>query len=238
MPCHPATRLPCFSRTVTSHHDFLPHLGHLPQRTLHGRVVRRFTLRTLLRRNSGRSAVLPNNLSSQNVAETNFFVTRLSLNNEWIWTLVCRECTLRRDNPDSKFVCALFGNVRSGPVLVKKTTNSAGSLPVEILVPSKKSFHSCTWVLISSGFKQHASQRDSIWSNSLPREAVRDSSRDKDSPNQERPCTSNEQKGPKDVQRQGDLVYTSPKYQKPSDQRKQIRTSPYQKKAKRWDLEK
>ena len=72
LPCHPATRLPCFSRTATSHHDYLPHLGHLPQRTLHGRVVRRFTLRTLLRRNSGRSAVLPNPLSSQNVAETNF----------------------------------------------------------------------------------------------------------------------------------------------------------------------
>ena len=36
-----------------------------------------------------------------------YFVTGPSIKREGQWTLVCEECTLLRDNPDSKLVCAL-----------------------------------------------------------------------------------------------------------------------------------
>ena len=45
------------------------------------------------------------------VGKGQFFVTRPSINSDESWTLVCREHTQRRDNPDSKFVCGSFDYV-------------------------------------------------------------------------------------------------------------------------------
>ena len=55
-------------------------------------------------------------------------------------------------------------------VLGAKTPNSAGLHSIEVLMPAKKqNIPNCSWVLISSGFNQHASQMlDCVHRNPLP----------------------------------------------------------------------
>ena len=115
------------------------------------------------------------------------------------WPLVCRWHTPTRSNPGSTLVCPLCDHVRIGPVLSSKTMNLAGSHSIEVLVPSKNNlyFHgySSAEVLIDTPL------RHSIWSKSLPKKQSAPSLVKKiHSHSQERPCASNEQKGPQDAQ--------------------------------------
>ena len=51
---------------------------------------------------------------STEVCKVQLFATRPSIKNEVSWTLVCRELTQSRDNPDWNLVCALKDNLRIG----------------------------------------------------------------------------------------------------------------------------
>ena len=60
---------------------------------------------------------------SPEVGKGHYFVTRLSINNSKGSTLVFKEYTLPRSDPNSQLVCFLKENERTDPVLDSKITN-------------------------------------------------------------------------------------------------------------------
>ena len=96
---------------------------------------------------------------SAEVGKGQFFVTRPSIMNESRWTVVCRGYTLPRSNPHSELECALKDMcvfVQSWIQRQRICQDHPSSF--EILILSKHTFHTCSWVLISRGLSQYASQ--------------------------------------------------------------------------------
>ena len=89
---------------------------------------------------------------SANVWKGQYFVTRPSIDNSEGSTLVCKEYTPPRSDPNSQLVCALNDTVRTGLVLDSKTTNSAGPDSIGVLIPSKQNLPNC------GGLNKYASQ--------------------------------------------------------------------------------
>ena len=96
---------------------------------------------------------------SAEVGKGQFFVPRPSIMNKRRWTVVCRGHTLPRSNPQSELVCALKDMcvfVQSWIQRQRICQDHPSSF--EILILSKHTFHTCSWVLISRGLSQYASQ--------------------------------------------------------------------------------
>ena len=85
-------------------------------------------------------------------------MSSLSIKNEGKLTLVCKEYTLPRRNPNSELVCALKDNVRISPVSDTNAPNVAGQHSTDVLIPPKQNLQDCSWVLISRGINRYASQ--------------------------------------------------------------------------------
>ena len=161
---------------------------------------------------------------SAEVGKGKYFVARPSIKRRGICTLACWEYSLPRSNPDSKFVCALCANVRFGTSLGYEDSEFGRITFYWSLGKSwyhwKKDLPNYSWVLISSGLDQSASQTLDL-ERFVAEEAEHDLLCEEDSHSQGKPCASSAQQDQKAHSQGRPCAYLS-KVPKPSDQSKQI----------------
>ena len=80
----------------------------------------------------------------------------------WLWvegnssTLPCREYSEPRNSQGSRLQAVLTDHVKMGPVTRIEVFKFAGTLVIEVQVPSQKSGNNKSWVRIARGNEQYA----------------------------------------------------------------------------------